>query len=88
VSVTRREDAGGVADGGIRGGGVRHGVGDADGERAVSDTTQPGGGSGVMADNGRVWGVAEDRASGLETGGRTTRASVCQSRLGKDAPPS
>ncbi|MDR1215187.1 MAG: hypothetical protein LBK25_00735 [Treponema sp.] len=34
------------------------------------------------------WGVAEDRISGLETGGRTTWATVCRPPLWKTAPPS
>jgi hypothetical protein len=35
------------------------------------------------------WGVAEARACGEpETGGRTTRASVCRPPLWKTAPPS
>jgi hypothetical protein len=33
------------------------------------------------------WGVAEDRASGLETGGRVKKAAVCRDAL-EIAPPS
>ncbi|MDR1215304.1 MAG: hypothetical protein LBK25_01320 [Treponema sp.] len=42
----------------------------------------------VLGGGGRPPLLNPPRGGGLETGGRTARASVCQSRLGKDAPPS
>jgi hypothetical protein len=75
------------------------GVSGRGGERAVSGTAgvaDAGEVSGTpMFDIGVVsgthrgaWlGVAEDRASGLETGGRTTRALVCHPPLGENRAP-